>query len=260
MLLLDLTFDSPAENLALDEALLDTAEQAAQTAPEQDDYEVLRIWEPPDLLVVAGSSSRLADEVHLDRCRAAGLPVLRRASGGTTIVTGPGCLMYAVVLSYARRPELRSIDRAHQFVLDSIAAGLNRVMRAAASSSGATAGLPSGIVARAGISDLAWNDRKFSGNSLRCKRRFLLYHGTLLYRFPLEEISKFLKMPLRQPAYRSGRSHDDFLTNLPVEAATLRRALTTAFDAHNSTANWPRELMAQLAQEKYSRSQWNQRL
>ncbi len=35
-----------------------------------------------------------------------GIPVLRRASGGAAIVIGPGCLMYALVLSYELRPSL----------------------------------------------------------------------------------------------------------------------------------------------------------
>ncbi len=41
MHLLDLTLDSPIENIALDEALLD----AAEAAPDENG-EVLRLWEP----------------------------------------------------------------------------------------------------------------------------------------------------------------------------------------------------------------------
>jgi len=52
MKLLDLTLPSPAENLALDEALLDAAE-AGEMADE-----VLRFWESPQPLVVVGRSSQ----------------------------------------------------------------------------------------------------------------------------------------------------------------------------------------------------------
>ena len=92
---LDLSLSTPAENLALDEALLDEAEQGRGPA------EVLRLWEPLEPFVVVGRSSRLAVEVDMESCRAARTPVLRRCSGGAAVVTGPGCLMYAVVLSYA---------------------------------------------------------------------------------------------------------------------------------------------------------------
>jgi N-acetylneuraminate synthase len=61
-------------------------------------------------LVVIGRSSKAEEEVRLDYCRAHEIPVQRRASGGAAIVSGPGCLMYAVVLSYQLRPALRSLD------------------------------------------------------------------------------------------------------------------------------------------------------
>ena len=152
--------------------------------------------------------------------------------------------MYAVVLSYDQRPELRSIDRAHRFVIERIAGVLKQ-------------NVPD--VHCAGTSDLAIGDRKFSGNSLRCKRRHFLYHGTLLYDFPLDRIGQLLKMPARQPHYRHQRSHAEFLMNLPLSAADLRRALAAAFDATETITAWPRELAAQLVAEKYSRAQWNER-
>src|SRR5688500_8323897 len=98
MKLLDLTLPSPAENLALDEALLDAAE-ADSTAED-----VLRFWEPANYCVVVGRSSQVVVEVNLEACRRRGIPVVRRSSGGAAIVAGPGCLMYAVVLSYHRQP------------------------------------------------------------------------------------------------------------------------------------------------------------
>ncbi len=78
---------------------------------------------------------------------------------------------------------------------------------------------------RAGISDLVLGDRKFSGNSLRCKRDHFLYHGTLLYQFPLEQIGELLKMPARQPNYRQGRPHGEFVMNLPLDA-TIAETIT----------------------------------
>jgi len=235
---LDLTLPTAAENLALDEALLDEAEAA------DDPVETLRIWEPRQPMVVVGRSSRLAEEVHQDRCRRDGVPVLRRSSGGAAVVTGPGCLMYAVVLDYARRPLLRAVDHAHHFVLRTLVGALGALV-------------PS--VRCQGTSDLVAGDRKFSGNSLRCKRRHLLYHGTLLYDFPLELIDRYLSMPPRQPDYRSGRSHDDFVANLPLEAEAIREALRTAWDAREPCDAWPRELTERLAAEKFSQAEWNAR-
>jgi len=87
MQFLDLTLAEAAANIALDEALL----EAAESAPEP--REVLRLWEPAAPLVVVGRSSHVAAEVHVENCRERGIPVIRRTSGGLSIVGGKGCLM-----------------------------------------------------------------------------------------------------------------------------------------------------------------------
>ena len=233
---LELTLHGAAENLALDEALLEEAEAAGGPT------ETLRFWEPEGPIVVVGRSSKIELEVHRDACRQLGAPVLRRVSGGAAIVAGPGCLMYAVVLSYELHPSLRAINQAHRFVLGKLAAALGPLV--------------SGLQCR-GTSDLAIGEQKCSGNSVRCKRRHLLYHGTLLYDFPLELIGRCLSMPPRQPEYRQGRDHESFVANLSLDAAAIRRALTAAWEATEPLDDWPRELTARLAAEKYDSRQWN---
>jgi lipoate---protein ligase len=223
---LDLTLEDAAENLALDEALLDEAEAAGEPR------EVLRLWEPRQAMVVVGRSSKVESEVRLDECGRRGIPVLRRVSGGAAIVTGPGCLMYALVLSYRRRPELRAVDEAHQFVLGRTAAAL--------------AALVPGVHCR-GTSDLAVGEGKFSGNSMRARREHFLYHGTLLYDFPLALVGDCLALPPRQPGYRRQRPHGEFIMNLPSSARAMPAALVEAWQAHRTRADWPEALTRQLA-------------
>jgi lipoate-protein ligase A len=239
MQLLERTLDTPAENVALDEALLLSAEAGDATD------EVLRIWEPRQYFVVLGSSSRIASEVNVEYCKSQGIDVVRRTSGGAAIVAGPGCLMYSLILSLAERPELRSIDRAHRFVLDALAAAFGRLVLG---------------VARRGTSDLAIGDRKFSGNSLRLKRRHLVYHGTLLYDFSLDLIGVCLPTPPRQPAYRASRSHDDFIVNLPLDRRSIHAAVTSAFGDSTHRQNWPSELTAKLTAEKFTDDDWTNRI
>jgi lipoate-protein ligase A len=239
MQLLELTLDTPAENIALDEALLLSAEED-ETADE-----VLRLWEPRQHFVVLGSSSRIADEVNLDYCKTHGIEIVRRTSGGAAIVAGPGCLMYSLVLSLERRPELWAVDRAHRFVLQTLAEALGRRVPG---------------VARRGTSDLAVGDRKFSGNSLRLKRRRLIYHGTLLYDFPLDMIAACLRAPPRQPDYRCGRGHGEFVTNIPLARASLREVLVECSSAGTPLAAWPSGLSRQLAADKFRTEAWTSRL
>jgi lipoate-protein ligase A len=111
-------------------------------------------------------------------------------------------------------------------------------------------------VDHAGISDLALGGRKFSGNSVRCKHDHLLYHGTLLYDFDLALIDRLLQMPPRQPDYRAGRPHVEFLMNLPLQAADLKRVLAGEFDARQPLSNWPRELTQRLVAHRYALDAW----
>ena len=235
---LDLTLPTPAENLALDEALLDEAESAARPT------ETLRIWEPREPMVVVGRSSQVGVEVRLDRCRKLGIPVFRRTSGGAAIVTGPGCLMYAVVLGFELRPMLRAIDQAHRFVLGKVVSALKPLVP--------------GVRCR-GTSDLAVGDRKFSGNSIRVKRNHLLYHGTLLYDFDLPLVDECLAMPPREPDYRQGRAHESFVTNLPLSSSAIRQAIVATWTATEPCDDRPRGRTAQLVVERYARSEWNER-
>ncbi len=94
---------------------------------------------------------------------------------------------------------------------------------------------------------------------MRCKRDHLLYHGTLLYDFPLPAISRYLAQPPREPDYRQGRPHEAFVTNLPADAARLARALVSAWQAQTRTADWPCARVAQLVADKYGRPDWNLR-
>lgn len=234
----DLTLATPEQNLALDEALLDFADTSLGPV------EFLRLWEAPAPVVVLGRSSRAMAEVHVVRCRQNGVPILRRTSGGATIVTGPGCLMYAVVLSSAVRPQLASLSGAHEVVLDTLVAAF-------------APWVPG--VCRAGTSDLAIGDRKFSGNSLRVKRSHVLYHGTLLYDFPLALVGELLRSPPRVPEYRAGRSHGEFIANLPAPVAELRRAMIGAWQASDATFDVKvlESRIAALVAEKYARDDWN---
>jgi lipoate-protein ligase A len=238
MQFLDLTLPTPAENLAMDEALLEEAECGGLG-------ETLRLWEPAAPFVVVGRSSRVATEVKMSACRADDVPVLRRCSGGAAIVTGPGCLMYAVVLSHAERPALWAVDQAHCFVLCVVKIALERI---------------SSEVEIRGMSDLARGPRKFSGNSLRYKRSHLLYHGTILYEFPLAMIGRYLGSPPRQPEYRAGRDHREFVANFPGEASRIRSSLRDAWSAREPLNTWPSQRTAQLVADRYSQASWNLRL
>ena len=234
---LHLTLNTPAENLALDEALLDAAETGEISEG------VLRLWESPTYCIVLGRSSSAEVEVDLDACRQDRVPVLRRSSGGGTILAGPGCLLYALVLSLRDYPQLQAIDQAHQFVLGE----LSRML---------TNHKPS--VKPVGTSDLAIRStptgpwQKFSGNAIRLKRKHILYHGTLLYDFDLPCLPRWLATPTRTPDYRNGRRHTEFVINLNIERKTLVNTLTEGWRADEELSEWPEQRTEELVKRKFA--------
>jgi len=234
---LDLTLPSPAENLALDEALLLQAE-AGQGG------EALRVWEWPRPAVVLGSGCRLAEDVDETACLADGVPLLRRSSGGGTVLLGRGCLLFSLVLAYERDPALAEIRSSYELILGRIARALD--------------GLLPGIQCR-GTSDIAVGERKFSGNAQQRKRHHLLHHGTLLYAFDLPRVGRYLRLPPRHPEYRAGRGHTEFLRNLTLSVEELQRRLRAAWQADVEGISWQEERVRQLVQEKYTSRDWIRR-
>ena len=240
MKLLDLTLPSPAENLACDEVLLNVAEAG-------DGDEVLRFWEPREHFVVVGYANKVATEVNVAACKARGIPILRRCSGGGTVVQGPGCLNYTLVLRITADGPLHNIGVANQFIMRQ-----NRAAIATLNPQPSTLN-----VAIRGHTDLAISERKFSGNSQRRRKHFLLFHGTFLLNFDFALISELLPMPSKEPDYREHRPHTEFLANLNVSANEVKAALQQAWKTKEPLKDPPLEKIAALAGDKYATREWN---
>jgi lipoate-protein ligase A len=233
MNLLDLTLPTPAENLALDEALLDSAE-AGQGG------ELLRFWESPEYFVVVGYANKVDVEVNRAACASEGIPILRRCSGGGTVLQGPGCLNYTLILNIGKSPSLQTIPETNCFVMNQQKVAMQTLLKEKVEIQGHT--------------DLVLSDLKFSGNAQRRKREFLIFHGTFLLNFDLRLVEDLLRMPSKEPAYRDNRSHNAFLTTLPLRPAELKAVLQKIWKATEAPAELPdlRELAA-----KYQQPEWN---
>lgn len=238
MRLLDLTLPTPEENLALDEALLDEAE--THGGPE-----TLRFWEPKEVFVVLGYGKKAAEEVFMENCLADGVPIFRRPSGGGTVLQGPGCLNYALVLDMESRPELQSLTSANRLIMARHAEAFQALVPA---------------VTLQGITDLAIRDQKFMGNAQRRKRRFLLFHGCILLDLKSHLLERYLRLPSERPQYRNNRSHQDFVTRFPAPSDRVRRSLSAAWDASpDGDTQIPSDALRVLVSEKYVSSDWNLR-
>jgi lipoate---protein ligase len=235
---LEFTEPTIEANLALDEALLMESEERG-LGP------LLRVWEPRGLAVVLGASCRLLEDVHVDRCDQDGVSIARRSSGGGTVIVGPGTLNATVILACDSAAGLSAVDTSQAFVLERIATALR------------DAGAP---VQVKGLGDLTLGNLKVSGSAQRRLRRCFLVHLTVLYGFPTEIVSRYLKVPKRQPEYRAGRTHDAFLTNLDLARGTLIDAIRTAWSPLVKTTEVPRERVDELVASRFGDRAWVSRL
>jgi lipoate---protein ligase len=143
MKFLDITFPIAEQNLACDEALLDWCESGF-------DDEILRFWEPSQHFVVLGYSNKPGSEVNLESCRDHSVPVFRRCSGGGTVLQGPGCLNYSLIMRIDEK-NLRSVTETNKFIMQRHQMALEACTREQVKIQGDT--------------DLTVSDLKFSGNA-----------------------------------------------------------------------------------------------
>lgn len=172
----------------LDDTFLETAERKA--AP------CFRVYRPPATLIVAGAGSRLEREVDLAAAAESHIAVVRRQGGGCAVVLDPGNVIVSVVLPLGVAPGIRTtFEKISLWLIQGLA----------------NLGLP-GVTIQ-GVSDLTLGDRKIGGSCLH-RGRLVYYSGTLLVEARIDQIERFLPHPPREPEYRKGRRHGDFLLNL----------------------------------------------
>jgi lipoate-protein ligase A len=227
---------SVEHELACDETLLEACEQGHGP-------EVLRFWEPRQACVVLGYANRAATEANLPFCEANGIRVLRRCSGGGTVLQTSGCLNYSLVLRVPASGPLATITSTNRWIMERHRDALARLV-----------GCP---VLVEGFTDLAIEGRKFSGNAQRRKGRALLFHGCFLLQANLPLIEATLRMPSKEPGYRQGRPHRDFLINLEVNAQDVVHSLVDLWQAAEELPALPLTEVERLVDEKYRRAEWN---
>ena len=170
----------------------------------------LRFWQTSTYAVVVGRGNDIATEVRVEQCDRDGIPIIRRCSGGGTVLQGPGCLNYALI-QYMDDQSI-TVGQTNKMVMGKMAKALGTLLNEP-------------IVQ--GITDLTLGGRKFMGNAQKRKRKSFLFHGCFLLGLDISKITTYLAHPSREPDYRRRRSHHDFLINLDVSPKALQDAIET---------------------------------
>ena len=232
---LDLSFSDPVLNLACDEVLLDEVD-GGQREP------TLRFWESPNLFVVVGYGNEIIKECQVQECQKLDIPIFRRTSGGGTILQGPGCLNYSLILRIDENCETKNIGSTNCHIMKTNRDALGQALGESVEIEGHT--------------DLTIDGVKFSGNAQRRRRNALLFHGTFLLDFDLALIAQALRMPSAEPNYRGGRPHESFCRNIPLTADTIKQALGQAWQTLGESSPIDISKIQRLAKTKYGCPDW----
>ena len=176
---------------------------------------VVAVRPAPRIEIVLGRGSRPDLELNLPAVLADGVPVRRRPGGGCAVVLDPGNLLVTVVLPVPGIGGVRAwFDRVTDWMVECLAA----------------CGVPG--VERQGVSDLALADRKVSGSALHRSRGIVHYAATLLVDPRVDLVERWLAHPPREPAWRRGRPHREFMGGLAERVpGTVLAALPGALEA-----------------------------
>lgn len=196
------------EQLQLEEALLRTR---------QDQWLIVNEGSPP--AIVMGISGKSEECLAIDRVLQDAIPVIRRFSGGGTVVVDENTLF----ITWICQKEALPVELMPEPILRWTSAFYKKAFC-----------IP-GFQLQG--HDYAIGDLKVGGNAQYLRQHRWLHHTTFLWDYSSERM-EYLLMPKRQPEYRRQRPHHAFLARLKNHVATrdsLVQALFTelmqVFDA-----------------------------
>ncbi|WP_213358086.1 lipoate--protein ligase family protein [Chlamydiifrater phoenicopteri] len=147
---------------------------------------------PPQSIVLGISCDPFKD-LFLENVIEDNIPVIRRYSGGGSVYLDQDSVMVSWIISE---------DKATPSPQDILSRSYNIYAPI----------LPPSFTIQG--NDYVLGSRKFGGNGQYMQRGRFVHHTSFLWDIDLEKVSKYLKLPKKQPAYRKNRSHADFLTTL----------------------------------------------
>lgn len=194
---------SPADfNMGLDESILDSVSSGEQLP-------TFRVygWNPPAVSI--GYFQGLEEEVDTAACRAHGVDVVRRITGGGAVFHQAE-ITYSIVIPEGHPLAPRSILESYGTLCSGIVAGLGEL------------GVPSGF---APINDIVSGGRKVSGNAQTRKKSCLLQHGTILLDLDVDLMFELLKVPQEKAR---GKLIEDVKARVTSLKAILKREIMHA--------------------------------
>ena len=261
--LLETRLADGATNMAIDEAIL-WAVAEGKSRPTLRFYG----WEPPCLSI--GYSQSMEGEADVDRCREAGIGLVRRATGGRSILHADE-LTYSVVAPQAEPRVAGGVIESYRRLSAGLVAGLRSLGLAVAQVETADDKGKSAACFDAPSSyEITVGGKKLVGSAQVRKKRVVLQHGSLPLEGDIARIFDFLKAPsderregLKQELQARATSLDLALGyRIPFDevarhlAAGFAQALNLRL-IPGQLSQHELALAEKLRREKYATREWN---
>ena len=159
-----------------------------------------KFWVPDSITCVLGASQKPEKETNPENILRDEIPVLKRSGGGGAVILSPSTFCYGVKFKKEKHLHINDYFNMGTSVLQKV---LDMHFDIDSSPRG--------------ISDLCIGQKKILGCSLYMPRECVLYLASVIVQPSYDLIEKYLCHPTREPDYRQGRSHTDFITSISEE-------------------------------------------
>lgn len=163
-------------------------------------------WIPESRYLILGRSNNPVDSLFLDNVLSDEIEVYQRPSGGETVILTPNTLV------------ISAIDLADElYVSKEIFKKFNNQIINSLQKFGIEK------LTQRGISDISIGEKKILGSSMYRSKNKFFYHAVLNISEDTTTIARYIKHPKREPDYRKGRNHSEFVTNLHAEGYNINK-------------------------------------
>lgn len=218
-------------NMGIDEALMKTADEP-----------VLRLYGWSPAAVSIGYFQGLEEEVDLAACKAHGVDVVRRVTGGGAVFHDS-----ELTYSFVTRDFDGNILESYKEICAGILLGLKKI----------------GVEGTfAPLNDLVVGGKKFSGNAQTRRGGVLLQHGTILLDVDVDKMFDLLKVPSEKLKGKLISDVKQRVTGIGKTFEETAQALADGFEEHYCLNFEPMELSEEqlsLAEEfagRYRSDEW----
>ncbi|KAF4046324.1 putative BPL/LPL catalytic domain-containing protein [Phytophthora infestans] len=151
--------------------------------------------------IVMGISGKPEQLLHQDAVKRDGIPVLKRFSGGGTVIVDHSTVFTTFICKHEDFPQVKPFPREIMaWSQDFFSPFFSRICK-------------EDLKFSLREDDYVINDRKFGGNAQSLSKGRWLHHTSFLWDFNPKNM-EYLTNPARQPKYREQRSHLEFLCPL----------------------------------------------